>query len=198
MGKILFVLPLLFCLACNNTNSRSHSDGVVTVTKSYGKNNATIADTAHFLKDCKTMKHGYRIGAIQDTLADRDSAGYIVFFPCYTCKQSYEVVFAYRGGKNARKVLGYDGVEKEYLEGCKDGFKKFESFVFVLPMRDPEKQEDIHAMNIDFPVKVKVYGQIEGDKWRYVVQREFKTFNDYAAFQLAVVYHKIAPNMAQE
>jgi hypothetical protein len=191
MKKTLFVLYLLFYLACTNTHSRTHDGDLVTVTKSYDKEKATSVDTFHFLKDCNIMKHQYYVGAIQDTLADRDSAGYIVFFPCYTCKETYEVVFAYKGGKNARKVLGYNGVEKEYLEGCKDGFKKFENFAFVLPMRNPEKQKDLHAMNIDFPVKVKVYGQIERDNWRYIVQREFKTFNDYAAFQLAVVYHKI-------
>jgi len=191
MKKTLFVLYLLFYLACTNTNFRFHDGDLVTVTKSYDNDKAYSVDTSHFLKDCNTMKRQYYVGAIQDTLADRDSAGYIVFFPCYTCKETYEVIFAYKGGKNARKVLGYDGVEKEYLEGCKDGFKKFESFAFVLPMRNPEKQKDLHAMNIDFPVKVKVYGQIERDNWRYIVQREFKTFNDYAAFQLAVVYHKI-------
>ena len=31
---------------------------------------------------------------------------------------------------------------------------------------DPQKQEDIHEMNIDFPVTVRIYKRIENDNWQ--------------------------------
>ena len=191
MKKVLYVLAILVFTGCTNYNPVKLKEGSITSIKKNESKLVTKADTYHFFKDCREMKRRYYVGAIQDTLADRDSAGYMVIFPCYCCKETYEIILAYRGGKDIREKLGYDGVAKEYLEGCKDEFKKFECFAFVLPMRDPEKQEDLHAMNIDFPVLVKVYGQTVGNNWHLITKRVIKTFNDYAAMQVALVYHKL-------
>ena len=191
MKKILYLLVILVFTGCTNTSPVKSEDGNTTIVKKSDNKLATKVDTLQFFKDCTEMKSRYYVGAIQDTLADRDSAGFMVIFPCYSCKETYEIILAYRGGKNVREKLGYDGVEKQYLEGCKDEFKKFECFAFVLPMRDPEKQEDLHAMNIDFPVLVKVYGQTVGNNWHLITKRVIKTFNDYAAMQVALVYHKL-------
>ena len=137
------------------------------------------------------MKINRSIGGIQDTTADRDSSGYMGFYPCYSCKDSYEIIFALKGGKKARIEAGWDGIEKKFDAGCANNFVEFECYSFVTPMRDPEKQPDMHALNIDFPTTVKIYKRITGNNWRFISNKKIKTVNDYCSMQLAFVYHKL-------
>lgn len=55
-------------------------------------------------------------------------------------------------------------------------------------MRDPEKQEDIHAMNINFPVIVRIFKRINNHNWQFIESTEVKTFENYAALQFKTIY----------
>ena len=128
------------------------------------------------------------VGALQVANAINDSSSNLCFAGCYSCKETYEIIFAYKGGIEIRNSMGYDSLDKIFEKGCYNNFLEFNCFAFVCPMRDPEKQDDIHEMNIDFPVIVRVYRRIENDNWQYIKTKKVKTFEDYTALQFNTIY----------
>lgn len=128
------------------------------------------------------------VGALQIANTTNDSANYLCFAACYDCPESYEIIFIYTGGIEIRKTVGYDSLSKRFEDGCNNNFSAFDCFAFVLPMRDPEKQEDIHAMNIYFPVIVKVYKRVKIDSWRYIKTVKANNFKEYVTLQFKTIY----------
>jgi hypothetical protein len=56
-------------------------------------------------------------------------------------------------------------------------------------MRDPDKQKDVHAMNVDFPVTVRSYERTKGDNWKLLKKARAKTFNELSQLQYRTIYH---------
>ncbi|HVV53985.1 MAG TPA: hypothetical protein VHC47_01600 [Mucilaginibacter sp.] len=185
---LLCFLPLLSMASCSN-ETQGHDQISTSIHHKF--ENKIGFDTVRFFQDCKMMRKKHYIGGIQGTNAGRDSTGFIAFFPCYACHDTYEILFVHKGGLKQRKTLGYDGIEKDFLSGCNDSFSKFDCFAFVVPMRDPEKQSDMHALNMDFPTTVKVYERINGNKWEFIKEQHVKTFQEYGRLQLNVIYGKL-------
>lgn len=188
MTKVFFYFLVLFLPSCspstNNLNALdgSASSGIVAINSS----DALTTDTTGFLSNCKSFR--MHQGALQGTNADKDSINYLCFSECYDCPETYKIIFVRKGGVEYRKSVGYKPIWEEFLKSCSNNFSDFDCFAFVLPMRDPEKQEDIHAMNIDFPVTVRAYKRISLDNWQQVKVLKVNTFEEYAALQFATIY----------
>jgi hypothetical protein len=56
-------------------------------------------------------------------------------------------------------------------------------------MRDPDKQKNVHAMNIDFPVTVKAYERTTGDNWKFLKKVRVKTFHELSLLKFKTIYH---------
>ena len=191
---VLFVLYLLcFAASCTNnvpdissTVSNNKIDSSFTSKKELKRN----IDTFHFINNCSELIANKSIGAIQGTNHGKDSVGYFCIADCYVSKDkgSYEIIFSYKGGIVKRKTLGYDGLSKNYDEGCANNFINFDCFAFVIPMRDPDKQKDEHAMNIDFPNIVKIYRRIENDNWVFLKRVKVNSFEEYSEQQFKIIY----------
>jgi len=130
----------------------------------------------------------YSHGALQGTKHSEDSTGYLGFADVF-CKNPYEVIFLYKD-LQTRKKMGYNVLSQIFLqkELGKDDYSDFNCFVFVYPHRDPEKQKDVDAMNIDFPVTVLAYKKV-GNTWKFVSKTKAATFEKFSEFQFRVLYN---------
>lgn len=194
---ILKFIIVLFILSCTSSPSSKidntklrNSQKDSNLSKGISLSHIATNDTTGFLSNCKLLMTRSYEGALQVESAINDSVSYLCFAACYSCKKSYEIIFVYKGEIEIRKSMGYDSLGKIFEKGCYNNFSKFNCFAFMLPMLDPEKQEDIHAMNIDFPVIVRVYKRIENDNWQYIKTKKVKTFEDYTALQFNTIYSK--------
>jgi len=189
--KFIIVLPFLSCTSSPSSKIKFSGSQIDTNhSKGIPLSNIATNDTTGFLSNCKLLMMRSYVGALQIATAINDSSSYLGFAACYSCKESYEIIFVYKGGNEIRKSIGYDSLGKIFEKGCYNNFSEFNCFAFVLPMRDPEKQEDIHAMSIDFPVIVRVYKRIESDHWEYIKTKKVETFGDYTALQFKTIYSK--------
>lgn len=184
-----------FLLSCQS-HSNKKLDKFTSVDTSVNQNrtlsrintDTSIINSVHFLGNCLELMSNSSVGSLAEIDKDKDSTGYLCFADCYDCKESYEIIFVYKGGVSVRKRLGFEGVSKEFDNGCNNNFKNFDCFAFVNPMRDPDKQKDEHAMNIDFPVTVKIYKRITGDTWEFVKKIKVKSFEEYQLVRFKTIY----------
>ncbi len=187
---------MLCLLSCESSprNVRLHQtistdSNTLSVTK-LDTNNKVInsTDTIHFLNNCSELMTNTEVGALMGINKDNDSTGYLCFAECYDCKEVYQIIFVHKGGVSVRKKLGYEEISKEFHNGCNNNFESFDCFAFVNPMRDPDKQKDEHAMNIDFPVIVKIYKRTTGDNWKFIERSKTKTFEEYQMVLFKTIY----------
>ncbi len=186
--KFIYRCLLVVLIASCNSESSSNK---ITVSDSLIKRIAVklqITDSVHFFNNCSELMNGSSSGGIQGVNTSKDSTGYFCFVECFDCKESYEVVLSYKGGIEKRKFIGYQKIEASFNSGCQNLFNDFDCFAFVLKMRDPEKQKDMHAMNIDFPVNVKIYKRISGDTWQFIKKIKAKSFEEYSRAELNTIY----------
>jgi hypothetical protein len=189
---IVLFLSLLVIAACNYSNSDRNVDkqkAAVNKPIANSQKAALSIDTTGFLSDCKKLS-GVSIGGLQYSPASRDSTGFMGFTACYSCTNTYEIVFVLKGGVAHRKAIGYLGLEKYIDRGCDNKYLDFDCYVFQAPMRDPEKQDDIHAVNMDFPLRVKVYKRIDGDNWHFIQAVKVDSLTDYLKLQFNTIYSK--------
>lgn len=165
---------------------------------SYGQKVAS----SDFFKVPKECTIRYSSGALQGTKHSIDSIGYLCFANIY-CKKTYEIIFLYRD-LAIRKAIGYD-VSDIFMNKQlgSNNFTDFECYVFVYPQRDPERQADIGASNIDFPVKVVAYRRYWDNKvvanenhykFKFVSERKVDNFEQLSEFQFKVIYNLITVN----
>lgn len=149
-------------------------------------------DTAvHFFKHCMDLLESQAgLGHLQDVEGHPtfDSTGPFYSVACYHCKESYEVYFDLKGGFAERNTISEDSIWRLAGRGCQNLFSAFNCYAFVLPMRNPDEQDDEHAMNIDFPVIVKVYKRINLDNWRFVKKVHISTFSKYSRLIFNCIY----------
>lgn len=186
-NSIIFFI-LIYSCSCSSLTEESSSSKKISAFKMDTLQSTIEIDTLGFLEDCKLLMNNAYEGALQGNNAGKDSNNYLCFSACYNCSQSYEIIFVLKGGIAKRKAMGYDLLFKEFQKGCDNKFSEFDCFCFVLPMRDPEKQEDIHAMNIDFPVQVKVYKRTSEDQWKFLEKIRVNSFHEYSLLQLKTIY----------
>jgi hypothetical protein len=189
--KINYIIIIaILILSCNQTINKkkdSHPDSTTsTHTPNIGE---AKSDTTGLLKNCNLLMDHSIIGSLQVKNASKDSTGFFGFFDNYKEPNTYEIIFVYKGGVQKRKGLaGFDTIRPRFLEGCNNNFMDFDCYAFVLPMRDPEKQDDVDAMNIDFPVMVKAYKRIGNDNWRFVKVLKVKSYDEYTMLQFKTIY----------
>ena len=78
----------------------------------------------------------------------------------------------------------WDAFKKE----CGSYFSSFDCFAFAYAMRNPDKQDDVHATTVVYPVVVKVYQRISNDDWKLVEKKEERTFRDLSLLQFNTIY----------
>ncbi len=187
---------IFFLLSCESSpryvkpNQTTSTDSNALSVKKLDTNNMVVnsTDTTHFLNNCSELMTNTEVGALMGINRNNDSTGYLCFAECYDCKEAYQIIFVHKGGVSARKRLGYEEISKEFHNGCKNNFESFDCFAFVNPMRDPDKQKDEHAMNIDFPVIVKIYKRTIGDNWKFIERSKAKTFEEYQMVLFKTIY----------
>ena len=140
-----------------------------------------------FLVDCEKWNE-QSIGALQGLDKPKDSTGYLCFSAYYDCPNPYEIIFVYKGGVSKRKELGYDGLEKLFPSGCQNYYRDFDCFCFEINMRDPQKQEDIHATKYTFPAAVKIYKRVMNDKWTLTQKLNIQSYTEYRYIQFKTIY----------
>ena len=187
----IHILSLLILISCNNltsenkasSNKDSNNLGNLAVSEENGMNSK---DTAGFFSNCQKWT-GSSMGFLQEVEASKDSLGPFCFYECYDCKETFEIIFVYKDVKK-RGQANHDFIWNEYEKGCVNIFSNFECFAFVYPMRDPDKQKDVHAMNIDFPITVRVYERNTGDNWKFLKKIKVKTFKELSLLQFKTIY----------
>jgi hypothetical protein len=185
------VLGICFiCVSCHYASTKNESK------KAYSKStddtfiteSRNMVDSVTFLDNCNNFMKGSWQGALQGTNANEDSISYLCFAACYDCKETYEVIFVHKGGVEARKIIGGKKIWEEFQESCNNKFKNFDCFVFVIHVKDPEKQDDIHLTRYSFPSKVKAFKRVDLDKWMYIGTKVINNFQDYGNFRFKIIY----------
>ena len=173
--KNLFLIVSCFLLAIDATGQQ---------VKKVDEKKVSPMNFFNTSKDC-TIE--YHFGALQGTNHSFDSVNCFGFGECY-CSKSYEIIFLYKDLKT-RKALGDDIVGDIFFKKQQmiDTFKDFECYSFVYPQRDPEMQDDIHEMNVDFPVDVIAYKRIN-KQWIYKGRIKAKSFEALSEFQFKIIY----------
>jgi hypothetical protein len=193
MNKYLIIL-LYVSIILGSCNLRSkdgkaqRDDTLIKENNDVNKENKNIVNTFNFLNDCNKLKKRSWEGSLQGTNKSKDSISYLCFSACYDCQETYELIFVLRGGVERRKHLGYDSIWSTFKNVCNNKFKDFECFVFVIPMKDPEKQDNIHETIYTFPSKIKVYKQVDSDNWRLLCDTLVGDFNAYANLRFKTIY----------
>lgn len=189
------ILLFIFFTSChdattseNKPNSNIGNSDSTNYTDSYEKIQTSPKDTTGFFSNCQELMYHSSLGSLQSVEADKDSLKNLYFAACYDCKTTFEIVFSHKVPEK-RKDQNYKSLSNEFTNGCAEYFKNFNCFAFVCPMRDPDKQKDVHAMNIDFPVEVRVYERTADDIWEFVKRAKVKNFKDYALLQFKSIYH---------
>jgi hypothetical protein len=174
----IFFIGLLTC--CQSISSKKN--------KKTANQQSKIKDGVSFLGDCEKVILSTYIGTLQGTKHSNDSTGLLCFFPCYEGPNTYESILMPRCGVDGRALLGLSGLEKELHSACSNNFSSFDCFVFVLPLQDPEKQDDIHALNMNFPVSVKIYSRGTNGIWHYIKTARANSFQEYSNLQFNTIY----------
>jgi len=190
INKIGMCLGLYFLCGCGGMpTGKTPLDTISSYKK--GVTDSATYDTTGFLSNCKELMKNQYIGGLQGTTASRDSTGLFGFVDCYTSPETYEIIFVPKGGIEKRTLHYITQIEKNFDNGCNNNFSGFDCYAFVAPMRDPEKQEDMHAMNMDFPLTVRAYERVGMDKWKLISVLKANTFAVYSNFEFQVIYGKI-------
>jgi len=187
-----YYFPFFILLGCQNSaldkkESRNDSFQIKAVAKENVENKKmSMNDTAGFFSNCQHWTYGLFMGNLQGVNASKDSLGAFCFYECYDCKETFRIIFIHKSksANNTNKA-----VWSEFENGCNEKYPNFNCFAFVYPMRDPDKQKDVHAMNIDFPVIVKTYERMADDNWRFIKQVKAETFKELALLQFRTIYH---------
>lgn len=172
--KINLSFFILFTLgSCTNGNESERTAG--------GTNDASVlASGEHFLPDCKKMaSEGMSTGTgfLQGVFSRADSLPAMAFFECYDCPKTYQVIFV---NEDSLSRNGNQESEDQFFNGCKNEFKGFKCFAFQYPMVDPDKQDDVHALNMKFPLRIKSYVRIVSDSWQILNDTVVQSFPSYA------------------
>lgn len=188
--KIIYCLSLAF-ICCNSTIEKKRENKYEqrnTENIENPVNKALTEDSIHFFQNCEDLKAHSSIGALQLIKVSKDSAGLFCFAACYDCKETYEIVFNYKCSVEERNMLGLKGIESAFDSGCSNNFNKFDCYAFVTPMIDPDKQKDVHALNINFPTTVKIYKRIFDDRWELKKKIKVKSIKEYIMLQFKTIY----------
>ncbi len=188
--KVYFIV-IISVIGCKNSTSSQKNSHDSSINKS-GIEKAELThlgDTTGFFSNCEELIHHSALGGLQGVEANPDSLRNLYFGDCFDyCKETFQIIFVHKDA-NKRTDEGYDFLTKEFDNGCSDYFKNFECFAFVCPRRDPDKQEDIHALNIDFPVVMRIYERVSEDTWRFIKKVTAKTYEEYALIRFKTIYH---------
>jgi hypothetical protein len=185
---IFLVFTLNSCNISSKYDENKKTDSAIIIKAQTKILTAENPDTINFFKDCeKLMKRSWQ-GGLQGTNRSRDSVGYLCFSACYDCHETYEMIFVYKGGVERRKLLGYDSIRSSFKSGCNNSFKDFDCFVFVIPMKDPEKQDDIHKTRYTFPSKVKIYKLVDSANWKPLEITSVNNFQAYGDLRFKTIY----------
>jgi len=188
--KFYFIV-LIAIISCKNSTSSKHlssNDSNASNASLEKRELMNSEDTIGFFSNCQELISHSSLGSLQGVEAGKDSLKNLYFAACYDCKKTFEIVFVHKVAEK-RKDQNYNSLSNEFRSGCIDYFKNFNCFAFISPMRDPDKQEDVHAMNIDFPVEVQVYERTSDDVWKFIKKVKAKSFNEYALLQFKSIYH---------
>jgi len=185
--QTLIILCLVSCQSSTSSQKGAdkNHDSVTSVTtpKSLNEN---LKDTTGFLSDCQKWSSGAYEGYLQGVEASKDSLGDFCFYECYDCKETFQIILVH---KTQRGNDTDNSVWNEFENSCGNQYANFNCFAFVYPMRDPDKQKDVHAMNVDFPVTVRAYERTNGDSWRFLKKVRAKNFHALSLLQFKTIYH---------
>jgi hypothetical protein len=187
------LIASILLLSCNGSKNRNRQltntpDSNNSNLSFKKKNTSHFEDSIHFFTNCSELLSNSSIGAFQEPTLNTDSANFICFADCYSCKKQYEVIFLLKGDINNRKQIGYDSLSAEFMKGCDNNFAKFDCFAFVNPSRDPDTQKDPHAINLDFPLITIIYHRITDDNWKLIGKVKVASFKEYQLLQFKIIY----------
>ena len=194
MKAEITLILIAFLMSCQNRNEKTNLKSNSATTKSRAIDTSLI-DLLNPPKSCTVEVSGGR--GLQGTDHSNDSTGLMGFADFYDCPNTYQVIFLYKGKTTKQLHIPNDSLEKYFkpLDNLFNHTQKigdFEDFVcyaFIYPQRDPEKQDDIHAMNIDFPVIAKSYKKIGITTWQYKGQIKAATFEELSEFKFRTIYN---------
>lgn len=187
----IYCIVIIVIVSCNNSGSvkKTSLDSKDDTAITYVKGIKELIDTTDFFSNCDELIHHSTLGSLQGVEASKDFLQRLYFGDCFDyCKETFQIIFAHKD-INKRTDGGYNSITKEFENGCSNYFKNFECFAFVCPMRDPDKQKDIHALNIDFPVVMRIYERVSGDNWSFIKKVVAKTFEEYALIRFKTIHH---------
>jgi hypothetical protein len=195
----LNIMLAITCLwvSCNSDHS-GHTNLVTKSKPENGDNDKSKmpSDTLDFLSNCVHLTRFSSYQGLQGTNASVDSTEYLCIANCYTCKETYELIFKYKGTLYETKKLGKDFIFDEFHSGCSNNFDKFSCFAFVYPMKEPEPGECEDAkgnpipcdLGIKFPVNVKIYTRDRTNRWIFQENVEKKNFEELSMLFFKTVY----------
>jgi hypothetical protein len=183
------LLIFIFLTACHDSPSpktinEKRNDSAVTIIQSKMPTES-LQDTARFFNNCENIITFSYTGYLQGVKASKDSLGKFHFFECYDCKETFKMIFISKKFNAANS----ESIEKDYQNSCKNKFSDFNCFVFVYPMRDPDSQKDVHALNMNFPLTVKVFEHIKNDHWEFKKKVIVNNFAEFAHLEFNSIYH---------
>jgi hypothetical protein len=185
--KPLITFLLLISISCGSNSKQQSADSVTTKKATINVEHLSV-DTTGLLKECKSPDRRYSAGSLQGVEAAKDSIAFMCFMRCYTCANTYKIIFVYKGGVETRKALSHDSLHYAFENGCDNNFTNFDAFAFILPLIDPEKQEDEHGSSMKFPDTVKIYKHINGDNWHFMKKVKVNSFEEYGRLEFNSIY----------
>jgi hypothetical protein len=180
-GILIF---FVFAQCINSDNGTTNKTTLITINNSDSlKSNSS--DTSGFISGCQSWTSEFT-GYLQEVEARKDSTGPFCFYECFDCKETYRLIFVH---KTDKKGVSDDAIWNEFNNSCADKFKNFECFAFVYPMKNPDKQKDVHASTIKFPNVVKVYERILDDNWKFLKMQSVESFRELTRLQFNIIHH---------
>jgi hypothetical protein len=187
-GLFLFFLLYISCHRLKNEASAITTvDSVKEIDTGINLNLYFNRDTSGFFSNCQELIQHSSLGNLQGVDASKDSIKNFYFAECFDCKETYQVIFVHKDIYR-RNDEAYELLSKEFNTGCSDYFKNFYCFAFVCPMRDPDKQKDPHALNVDFPTIVRVYKRMNNDNWKFIKESNVMNYKQYALLKFKSIY----------
>ncbi|WP_439694705.1 hypothetical protein ACFGVS_16035 [Mucilaginibacter sp. AW1-7] len=195
-----FLFFFMTLMACNSPNTHISNNEVLNK-DSMGHNkyhkpvlnspvNKSDSLFDPFLNDCSYLLHnGSYIGSLQGVNSSRDSLANLCFAYNFKAKETYEVMFVFKGGLAKRSEVGTDSIKKVFYNGCENNFQDFDCFTFIHPINDPDKI-DPNDVDNGFPAMVKIFKRISPYKWKFLDSQRLKSFSEYSNLRFRLIYEK--------
>ena len=185
------IYPILILILYSCTNHRANvdtKDSSVQPISDTNENKYTVANRndskaiPDFLAIANTVKNASRV--YLQGVEKSDSSGPYVIKEFVGDTLSFDLIFYPKNGN--KSDVTFEGIKGARMNDYHD----FYCFVFVYPMKDPDKMKDYHADNAVYPVVVNSYVRKE-NSWTFLSQAKARNLSELSEYEIKTLYSSL-------